>query len=78
MRTPILGDEKYAEPDQNGAFAGTVNGLSDALHLHARALSLPHPAGGTLVVEADLPPHMQATFDTLGFTAPPAAKPRRR
>jgi 23S rRNA pseudouridine955/2504/2580 synthase len=78
MRTPILGDEKYEEPDQNGAFRATVAGLSDALHLHARALSLPHPAGGTLVVEADLPPHKQATFATLGFTAPPAAKPRRR
>jgi 23S rRNA pseudouridine955/2504/2580 synthase len=78
MRTPILGDEKYAEPDQNGAFGATVAGLSDALHLHARALSLPHPAGGTLVVEADLPPHMQATFATLGFIAPAAAKARRR
>jgi 23S rRNA pseudouridine955/2504/2580 synthase len=78
MRTPILGDEKYEEPDQNGAFRATVAGLSDALHLHARALSLPHPAGGTLVVEADLPPHMQATFATLGFAAPPAGKPRRR
>jgi 23S rRNA pseudouridine955/2504/2580 synthase len=74
---PILGDVAYAEPDQNGAFAATVAGLSDALHLHARALALPHPAGGTLVVEADLPPHMQATFRTLGFTAPPAAPPRR-
>jgi 23S rRNA pseudouridine955/2504/2580 synthase len=78
MRTPILGDEKYAEPDQNGAFGATVAGLSDALHLHARALSLPHPAGGTLVVEADLPPHMRATFATLGFVAPAASKPRRR
>jgi 23S rRNA pseudouridine955/2504/2580 synthase len=78
MRTPILGDEKYEQPDQNGAFRATVAGLSDALHLHARALSLPHPAGGTLVVEADLPPHMQATFATLGFVAPPAARPRRR
>jgi 23S rRNA pseudouridine955/2504/2580 synthase len=41
------------------------------LHLHARALSLPHPAGGTLLVEADLPPHMKETFRILGFTAPP-------
>ncbi len=78
MRTPILGDEKYAEPDQNGAFGATVAGLSDALHLHARALSLPHPAGGTLTVEADLPPHMRETFATLGFMAPPAAGPQRR
>ena len=74
---PILGDVTYAEPDQNGAFGATVAGLSDALHLHARALALPHPAGGTLVVEADLPPHMQQTFRTLGFTAPPARPPLR-
>jgi 23S rRNA pseudouridine955/2504/2580 synthase len=77
MRTPILGDEKYEEPDQNGAFGAIVPGLSEALHLHARALSLPHPAGGTLVVEANLPPHMRETFAKLGFIAPPAAKPRR-
>ncbi len=74
---PILGDIAYAEPDQNGAFAATVAGLSEALHLHARGLKMPHPAGGTLVVEADLPPHMQQTFRTLGFTAPPAPGPRR-
>jgi len=75
---PILGDLKYAEPDQNGAFAATVVGLSDALHLHARALTLPHPAGGTLSVEADLPPHMKETFRTLGFSAPPPGAPERR
>lgn len=74
---PILGDVTYAQPDQNGAFAATVPGLSEALHLHARRLVLPHPAGGTLVVEADLPPHMQQTFRTLGFVAPPARAPRR-
>jgi 23S rRNA pseudouridine955/2504/2580 synthase len=45
--------------------------------LHARALALPHPAGGTLVVEADLPPHMAETFRTLGFHAPPARPVRR-
>lgn len=77
LRTPILGDVKYEQPDQNNAFAATVEGLSEELHLHARALRLPHPAGGTLVVEADLPPHMQATFRTLGFHAPPARPPRR-
>ena len=78
MRTPILGDEKYEQPDQNGAFGARVVGLSDALHLHARALALPHPAGGTLLVEAELPPHMTATFATLGFVAPPARLPQRR
>ena len=74
---PILGDRKYARPDQNGAFAATIEGLSDELHLHARALAFPHPAGGMLVVEADLPPHMAGTFRTLGFQAPPARPPRR-
>ncbi|MBN8910214.1 MAG: RluA family pseudouridine synthase, partial [Rhodospirillales bacterium] len=77
LRAPILGDVKYARPDQNNAFAATVEGLSTELHLHARAVRLPHPAGGTLLVEADLPPHMQATFRTLGFHAQPARPARR-
>lgn len=75
---PILGDLKYARPDQNNAFAATVSGLSSELHLHARALRLPHPAGGTLMVEADLPPHMTETFHTLGFHAPPARSAERQ
>jgi 23S rRNA pseudouridine955/2504/2580 synthase len=78
IRAPILGDEKYEEPDQNMAFAALVEGLSSDLHLHARRLDLPHPAGGTLTVEADLPPHMRATFKTLGFQAPPAKPPESR
>ena len=75
---PILGDVKYARPDQNNAFAATIEGLSSELHLHARALRLPHPAGGTLLVEAELPPHMAQTFRTLGFHALPAQPPERR
>jgi 23S rRNA pseudouridine955/2504/2580 synthase len=78
LGAPILGDVKYARPDQNNAFAATVEGLSSELHLHARALRLPHPAGGTLLVEADLPPHMLQTFRTLGFHAPPARPAERR
>jgi 23S rRNA pseudouridine955/2504/2580 synthase len=74
---PILGDVTYARPDQNNAFSATVAGLSEALHLHARALCLPHPAGGTLLVDADLPPHLAETFRTLGFIAPAARPPRR-
>jgi 23S rRNA pseudouridine955/2504/2580 synthase len=74
---PILGDVTYARPDQNNAFSAIVSGLSDKLHLHARALRLPHPAGGTLEVEAGLPPHMAETFRTLGFAAPPAGAPQR-
>lgn len=78
IKAPILGDEKYEEPDQNRAFAALIEGLSSDLHLHARRLVLPHPAGGTLAVEADLPPHMKGTFKTLGFHAPPAQAPERR
>jgi 23S rRNA pseudouridine955/2504/2580 synthase len=78
IRAPILGDVKYAEPDQNNAFAATVEGLPKELHLHARRLELRHPAGGRLVVEADLPPHMKATFQMLGFSAPPAQPAERR
>ena len=67
LGTPILGDVKYAEQDQ-----------ARELHLHARALQFPHPVGGTLLVEADLPPHIAATFRALGFHAPPAQSPQRR
>jgi 23S rRNA pseudouridine955/2504/2580 synthase len=76
LGAPILGDLKYAQPDQNNAGAALVPGLSDKLHLHARSLHLPHPAGGTLLVEAELPPHMRETFRTLGFQALPARPPR--
>jgi 23S rRNA pseudouridine955/2504/2580 synthase len=78
LRAPILGDVKYAEPDQNNAFSAIVEGLSNNLHLHARALSLPHPDGGRLVVETELPPHMVRTFRTLGFHAPQIVPPRRQ
>ncbi|MBN9562007.1 MAG: RluA family pseudouridine synthase [Alphaproteobacteria bacterium] len=77
LGAPILGDVKYAEPDQNDAGSALVAGLSDRLHLHARALRLPHPAGGTVMVEASLPPHMRETFQTLGFVAQAARAPQR-
>ena len=78
LGAPIVGDRKYHEPDQNGARSAVVDGLPDKLHLHARALELPHPAGGRLVVEAELPPHMRESFKTLGFEARGAARPVRR
>ncbi len=70
LGTPIVGDEKYAEPRDNGSGGSFVEGLADRLHLHARSLRLPHPAGGLLTVQADLPPHMRDTFNTLGFVVP--------
>jgi 23S rRNA pseudouridine955/2504/2580 synthase len=74
---PILGDATYGEWRENGNSA-LIEGLSEQLHLHARRLHLPHPAGGTLTVEAELPPHMAATFHDLGFDARPPASPLRR
>ena len=71
LSAPILGDDKY------GGQAAQLEGLPQKLHLHARALSVPHPQGGTLDLEADLPPHMRETFRTVGFQAAPAAAPRR-
>ncbi len=77
LGTPIVGDLKYHEPDQNGARSAVVDGISNKLHLHARALDLPHPAGGRLIVEADLAPHMRETFRTVGFESKPAKAPIR-
>lgn len=58
---PILGDPKYA----NEASAALSGGLK--LQLHARRLALPHPGGGTLIVEAPLSPEVKAGFDRFGF-----------
>jgi 23S rRNA pseudouridine955/2504/2580 synthase len=63
--TPILGDGKYG-----GAAAHLPGGgAAHRLHLHARSLEIPHPAGGTLRVTAPLSPHMQRMWDFLGFAA---------
>ena len=77
---PILGDAPYGteKQDEGNRNSALVEGFPERLHLHARRLTLPHPAGGTLAVEAELPPHMAETFRTLGFTAPAPAAPARR
>jgi 23S rRNA pseudouridine955/2504/2580 synthase len=73
---PILGDGKYGDE----AAAALSGGLK--LQLHARRVSLPHPGGGTLVVEAPLSPEMKAGFDRFGFdeheAAPEPFKERMR
>ena len=61
--TPMVGDAKYGGRE---AFL-SGEGLERRLHLHARRLTLPHPAGGTLDVVADLPPHMRAAWHFFGF-----------
>jgi 23S rRNA pseudouridine955/2504/2580 synthase len=68
---PILGDGKY------GGAEAHLEGLSGQLHLHARALRLPHPAGGWLEVAAPPPKHMKETFAFFGFEPPRTPKPKR-
>ena len=60
---PIVGDPKYF----NDADWQSPGGIQNKLHLHARRIVIPHPAGGTLDVTAPLPPHMQQTWNLLGF-----------
>ncbi|HUK00255.1 MAG TPA: RluA family pseudouridine synthase, partial [Stellaceae bacterium] len=71
LGTPILGDGKY------GGAAAHPAGVPNArkLHLHARALSLPHPGGGRLAVTAPLPPHMKETWAFFGFDEAEEAEP---
>ncbi len=69
--TPILGDGKY------GGVDATLPGmdLGAGLHLHARAIALPHPDDGTLTVEAPIPAQFRTTMRALGFN-PEAAVER--
>ena len=65
----ILGDPKY-KCDRE-----TPGGLSERLHLHARAIEIPHPVKGVVKVVAPLPPHMKKTFGALGFVEGEAKDP---
>ncbi|MEQ9641811.1 MAG: RluA family pseudouridine synthase [Alphaproteobacteria bacterium] len=60
---PILGDGKY------GGRAAFLDSVADArkLHLHARALRIPHPGGGMLELEAPPSSHILETMRRLGF-----------
>jgi len=63
LGTPILGDGKYGSATAQLASVVTATGL----HLHARRLDIPTPAGSQLQVTAPLPPHMRDTWNALGF-----------
>jgi 23S rRNA pseudouridine955/2504/2580 synthase len=63
MGQPIIGDAKYFNIE-NWALPG---GVQNRLHLHARRLVIPHPAGGVLDVTAPLPQHMQQSWNLFGF-----------
>ena len=60
---PIIGDPKYFNKE-NWELPG---GLQNRLHLLARRIAVPHPRGGVIDVTAPLPPHMQQSFNLLGF-----------
>ncbi|MBM3505154.1 MAG: RluA family pseudouridine synthase [Alphaproteobacteria bacterium] len=63
LGTPIVGDAKYAGREAFPRLAGLGRGL----HLHARAIVMPHPEGGWIEAEAPLPEHMATSFSLLGF-----------
>ncbi len=60
---PIIGDQKYFQKE-NWELPG---GIQNRLHLLARRIAVPHPRGGIIDVTAPLPPHMQQSFNLLGF-----------
>jgi 23S rRNA pseudouridine955/2504/2580 synthase len=63
LGTPILGDGKYGGRE---AFLPGAD-VARQLHLHARRLILPHPAGGVLDVTAPLSPHMDRAWRAFNF-----------
>jgi len=62
---PIVGDPKYFAKE-NWELPG---GMQNRLHLLARRIVVPHPRDGTVDVTAPLPPHMQQSFNLIGFDA---------
>ena len=62
---PIIGDPKYFNIE-NWEMPG---GVQNRLHLLARRIVVPHPRGGTIDVSAPLPPHMEQSWNLLGFDA---------
>ena len=60
---PIVGDPKYFNIE-NWEFPG---GVQNKLHLLARRIAVAHPRGGIIDVSAPLPPHMEQSWNLLGF-----------
>ena len=63
LGTPILGDGKYGG---KRAFV-SGDGVGRGLHLYARDVRAPHPAGGNIEITAPLPPHMRRTWQFFGL-----------
>jgi len=60
---PIVGDPKYFAKE-NWELPG---GMQNRLHLLARRIVVPHPRAGIIDVTAPLPPHMQQSWNLIGF-----------
>jgi 23S rRNA pseudouridine955/2504/2580 synthase len=71
LGTPIVGDGKYG----GKAAYLTGPGLSKKLHLHARAIRIPHPRNGVIEAIAPLPIHIAGSFATLGLDQDAAGAP---
>ncbi len=71
LNTPIVGDSKYMDKTRENM------GLQDEnkLHLHARAIKIPHPKKGTLEIFAKIPQHIKRSFEFLGFDEKSAENP---
>ena len=71
LNSPIIGDSKY------GGVRSFAVGIENnkKLHLHARAIQIPHPVKGVIEVIAPLPKHMLETFDFLGFNEKDSSRP---
>ena len=63
LGAPVIGDAKYGG---DRAMLASES-IKPQLHLHARRLVLPHPAGGIIDISAPLPPHMRETWAFFGF-----------
>jgi 23S rRNA pseudouridine955/2504/2580 synthase len=62
---PIVGDNKY-----EGDKVLADSGIEPKLHLHARRIVIPHPAGAANIdVTAPLPEHMRKAWELLGLDA---------
>ncbi len=75
---PVVGDGKYGTNAQENAGEGwgaqLGGGVSRKLHLHARSLTLAHPAtGARLTLTAPLPAHMARTWELFGWRETDAA-----
>jgi 23S rRNA pseudouridine955/2504/2580 synthase len=65
IKHPIVGDPKYFNKEN----WELPSGIQRRLHLLARRIAIAHPRGGTIDITAPLPPHMQQSWNLLGFDA---------